>query len=63
MNSEIVDKIDSSDEWIRERSGIISRHFAADDESVIDMAEAASRRLSSTPVWPPSRSASCSSPP
>ena len=44
MNSEIVDKIDSSDEWIRERSGIISRHFAADDESVIDMAEAASRQ-------------------
>ena len=44
MNSEIVDKIDSSDEWIRERSGIISRHFAADDESVVDMAEAASRQ-------------------
>ena len=44
MNSEIVDKIDSSDEWIRERSGIISRHCAADDESVIDMAEAASRQ-------------------
>ena len=44
MNSEIVDKIDSSDEWIRERSGIISRHFAADDESVIDMAEHASRQ-------------------
>ena len=44
MNSEIVDKIDSSDEWIRERSGIISRHFAADDESVIDMAEHAARQ-------------------
>jgi 3-oxoacyl-[acyl-carrier-protein] synthase III len=44
MNSEIVDKIDSSDEWIRERSGIVSRHFAADDESVIDMAEHASRQ-------------------
>ena len=44
MNSELVDKIDSSDEWIRERSGIISRHFAADDESVIDMAEHASRQ-------------------
>ncbi len=43
MNSELVDKIDSSDEWIRERSGIVSRHFAAADESVIDMAEAASR--------------------
>jgi 3-oxoacyl-[acyl-carrier-protein] synthase-3 len=43
-NAEIVDKIDSSDEWIRERSGIVSRHFAADDESVIDMAEHAARQ-------------------
>ncbi|MEO7448076.1 MAG: 3-oxoacyl-ACP synthase, partial [Humibacillus sp.] len=43
MNSELVDKIDSSDEWIRERTGIVSRHFAAPDESVIDMAEHASR--------------------
>ena len=44
MNAEIVDKIDSSDEWIRERSGIVSRHFAAEDESVIDMAEHAARQ-------------------
>lgn len=42
-NSEIVDLIDSSDQWIRERSGIISRRFAAPEESVIDMAEAAAR--------------------
>lgn len=43
-NSEIVEAIDSSDEWIRERSGIESRHVAAPDESVIDMAEHASRK-------------------
>lgn len=43
-NAELVDKIDSSDQWIRERTGIISRHFAAENESVIDMAEAASRQ-------------------
>ena len=43
MNAEIVDQIDSSDEWIRERSGIVSRRFAAKDESVVDMAEAATR--------------------
>ncbi|MDN5791160.1 MAG: 3-oxoacyl-ACP synthase, partial [Micrococcales bacterium] len=43
-NAELVDKIDSSDEWIRERSGIISRHRAAPEESVIDMAEAAARQ-------------------
>ena len=43
-NSEIVDLIDSSDEWIRERSGIIERRFAAPDESVVDMSEAATRQ-------------------
>jgi len=41
-NVEICEKIDSTDEWIRERSGIVSRHFAAPDESVVDMAVAAS---------------------
>jgi 3-oxoacyl-[acyl-carrier-protein] synthase-3 len=42
-NEEICRHIDSSDEWIRERSGIVSRRFAAPDESVTDMAEHASR--------------------
>jgi 3-oxoacyl-[acyl-carrier-protein] synthase-3 len=41
-NEEICRHIDSSDEWIRERSGIVTRHFAAPDESVADMAVAAS---------------------
>ena len=36
-NSEIVDKIDSSDEWIQQRTGIITRHFADENESLIDM--------------------------
>ena len=40
-NAEICEKIDSSDEWIRERSGIATRHAAAADESVTDMAVAA----------------------
>ncbi len=43
-NSEIVDRIESSDEWIRERSGIESRRFAGPDESVVSMAEAACRQ-------------------
>lgn len=43
-NSDIVDRIDSSDEWIRERSGIESRRFAGPDESVISMSEAACRQ-------------------
>ncbi|MDD2858115.1 MAG: ketoacyl-ACP synthase III [Candidatus Nanopelagicales bacterium] len=37
-NAEICTRIDSTDEWIRERSGIVERRYAADDESVIDMA-------------------------
>jgi 3-oxoacyl-(acyl-carrier-protein) synthase III len=40
-NSEIVDAIDSSDEWIVQRTGIESRRFAGDDETVITMAKAA----------------------
>ncbi|MEO8828775.1 beta-ketoacyl-ACP synthase III [Lapillicoccus sp.] len=42
-NSEIVERIDSSDEWIRERSGIVSRRIAAPGETVVDMSEAAAR--------------------
>lgn len=43
-NDEICEVLDSSDEWIRERSGIITRHFAAKDgESVVDMSEAAAK--------------------
>ena len=40
-NSEIVDRIDSTDEWIVQRTGIESRRFAGDDETVITMAKAA----------------------
>ena len=43
-NSEIVDLIDSSDEWIRERSGIESRRYASADESVVDMSVAAAKK-------------------
>lgn len=42
-NEEICQHIDSSDEWIQQRSGIKERRFAREDETVIDMAEAASR--------------------
>jgi 3-oxoacyl-(acyl-carrier-protein) synthase III len=40
-NSEIVNAIESSDEWIQQRTGIKTRHFARADESLIDMAFAA----------------------
>ena len=37
-NSEIVDRIDSTDEWIQQRTGIETRRFAGSDETVLDMA-------------------------
>lgn len=43
-NSEIVDRIDSSDEWIRQRTGIEARRIAGENESVLDMAEAACKQ-------------------
>ncbi len=36
-NSEIVDRIHSSDDWIKTRSGITSRRIAGPDETVISM--------------------------
>ncbi len=43
-NTEIVDLIDSTDEWIVQRTGIESRRFAGPDESVISMAQAAAEQ-------------------
>ena len=43
-NSEIVDAIDSSDEWIRERSGIRERRFAGPDETIEMMSVEAARQ-------------------
>ena len=42
-NEDICQWIDSSDEWIRQRTGIVTRHRADKDTSVIDMGEAAAR--------------------
>ena len=42
-NSEVVDAIDSSDEWIQQRSGIKTRRWAGPDESVQMMSVEASR--------------------
>ena len=42
-NDDVCQWIDSSDEWIRQRTGIVTRHRAPADVSVIDMAEGASR--------------------
>ncbi len=42
-NDDICQWIDSSDEWIRQRTGIVTRHRAPREVSVVDMAEHASR--------------------
>lgn len=43
-NSELVDAIESSDEWIQQRSGIKERRFAGPEETVQSMSVAASRQ-------------------
>jgi 3-oxoacyl-[acyl-carrier-protein] synthase-3 len=42
-NSEFEKTLDTSDEWIRSRSGIERRHFAAEDETTSDLAVHAAR--------------------
>ncbi len=43
-NAEIERMVDTSDEWIRERTGIRERRIAADGETCGDLAEQAARR-------------------
>ncbi|MCP2267432.1 beta-ketoacyl-ACP synthase III [Promicromonospora thailandica] len=43
-NDDIAGPIDSSDEWIRQRTGIITRRRAGADKDVLDLAETASVR-------------------
>ncbi len=42
-NADLAKKIDTSDEWIRKRTGIAQRHIAADGELTSDLAEQAAR--------------------
>jgi 3-oxoacyl-[acyl-carrier-protein] synthase III len=42
-NAEVCEYIDSTDEWIQARSGIVERRFAGADETVQSMSVAASR--------------------
>lgn len=43
-NAEFEALVETSDEWIRQRSGIETRHIAGKDETTVSMAEAACRR-------------------
>ncbi len=42
-NQELERLVDTSDDWIRERTGIRQRHIAADDETCVDLAERAAQ--------------------
>jgi 3-oxoacyl-[acyl-carrier-protein] synthase-3 len=43
-NAEFAERLDTSDEWIRERTGIERRHFAAPGETTSSMGAAAARK-------------------
>jgi 3-oxoacyl-[acyl-carrier-protein] synthase-3 len=43
-NFDLEKMVDTSDEWIRTRTGIERRHVAADGETTVDLAEFAARR-------------------
>ena len=43
-NDELAETVDTTDEWIRSRSGIAQRHFAAEGEYTSDLAFAAATR-------------------
>ncbi|MEC4016265.1 beta-ketoacyl-ACP synthase III [Streptomyces sp. H27-D2] len=52
-NDELAASVDTSDEWIRSRVGIRTRHIAAPDETVADMAEvAAAKALANSGLAP-----------
>jgi 3-oxoacyl-[acyl-carrier-protein] synthase-3 len=43
-NADLEKMVETSDEWIRDRTGIERRHIAADGETTVDLAEPAARR-------------------
>jgi len=52
-NSYFASLVDTSDEWIRERTGIVARHFAPEGVAASDLArEAASRALETAGLSP-----------
>ncbi len=43
-NTELEQMVDTSDEWIKSRTGVIKRHIAAEDETTCDLAEHAAHK-------------------
>lgn len=52
-NAELAETVDTSDEWIRERSGITQRHIAAEGEFTSDLATHAARHALESAEMPP----------
>ena len=48
-NAELAARVDTSDEWIVERTGIRQRHIAADGELTSDLADRPLRKRRSPP--------------
>jgi 3-oxoacyl-[acyl-carrier-protein] synthase-3 len=42
-NGDLESMVDTTDQWIRERTGILKRHIAAEGETCVDLAEVAAR--------------------
>jgi 3-oxoacyl-[acyl-carrier-protein] synthase III len=52
-NADLARMVDTSDEWIVNRTGVRKRHIAADDQTTVDLAEQAARRaLASAELQP-----------
>ena len=43
-NNDLARLVDTSDEWIRERTGVVQRHIAEDNEATVTMASRAAQR-------------------
>jgi 3-oxoacyl-[acyl-carrier-protein] synthase III len=52
-NSDLEKMVDTTDEWIRSRTGIERRHIAADGQTTVDLAEHAARRALDAAGIPP----------
>lgn len=52
-NAELERMVDTSDSWIRERTGIAERRIVADGESTCDLAERAARAALEASDWAP----------
>ncbi|MFT5176276.1 MAG: 3-oxoacyl-[acyl-carrier-protein] synthase-3, partial [Gammaproteobacteria bacterium] len=50
-NSEFEERLDTTDRWIRERTGISERRIAAPDQSTCDLAEHAARAALDASGW------------